>query len=483
MSTYLYGGQNYKLQGTITSTASSITLRSFTEPITEEPITMALMNSTIAYGTISPKTNQSEFISFTGITQNADGTATLTGVTRGLKRGYDYSSSDDFKLSHQGGSEFILSDMPQAFVASGVTGGTVLSVTSANADITVSSPTVSPALTLVQAPALRSATTTVNVSSATAPTVGQGLIATSSTTATWQNITATAGGSNTQLQRNTGGVLGGISTATSDGTNITVTSGGLRVTSPRITTDISDTNGNELIKFTATASAVNEITIANASTGNSPSIVPSGEAGLGLILDTKTGPGVNGILSLRSGTYKFLESSADTDSNGVTYQSYVTILPGIETGTGSPSPTTVSVGSTQTNADLQIGGKGTGTVILTTGATSKSATKALGYSTGAGGAVTQITSRTTGVTLSKPAGAITLVSAAGSTTPATFTVTNSLVAATDVIYVCQKSGTDKYTLSVSAVTAGSFDITFNTKSGTTTEQPVFNFVILKAVTS
>lgn len=104
----------------------------------------------------------------------------------------------------------------------------------------------------------------------------------------------------------------------------------------------------------------------------------------------------------------------------------------------------------------------------------------LGYGTGAGGAVTQATSRTTGVTLNTASGAITMVSAAGSTTPATFTVTNSLVAATDVIHVCQKSGTDIYTLSVSAVGAGSFNITFNTKSGTTTEQPVFNFVVMKA---
>ena len=105
----------------------------------------------------------------------------------------------------------------------------------------------------------------------------------------------------------------------------------------------------------------------------------------------------------------------------------------------------------------------------------------LGYVTGAGGAVTQATSRTTGVTLNKAAGAITLVSAAGSTTPASFTVTNSLVAATDTIILSQKSGTDKYDLRVTAVGAGSFEITFATLSGTTTEQPVFNFAVIKAV--
>ena len=107
----------------------------------------------------------------------------------------------------------------------------------------------------------------------------------------------------------------------------------------------------------------------------------------------------------------------------------------------------------------------------------------LGYGTGAGGTVTQATSRTTGVTLSKSCGAITLVSAAGSTSWQSFTVTNTLVAATDVVHVCQKSGTDLYEIHVTNVAAGSFKISFKTTSGTTTEQPVFNFTVLKAVTA
>lgn len=105
----------------------------------------------------------------------------------------------------------------------------------------------------------------------------------------------------------------------------------------------------------------------------------------------------------------------------------------------------------------------------------------IGYSTG--GAVEQATSRTTGVTINALCGAITLVSAAGSTTPASFTVTNSEVGATDVVVIAQKSGTDIYDLSISAVAAGSFRVTFNTKSGTTTEQPVFNFAVIKAAAS
>jgi hypothetical protein len=107
----------------------------------------------------------------------------------------------------------------------------------------------------------------------------------------------------------------------------------------------------------------------------------------------------------------------------------------------------------------------------------------LGYGTGSGGAVTQATSRTTGVTLNKTNGAITLVSAAGSTTWQSFTVTNSTVAATDTIIVNQDTGTDLYQIFVTNVAAGSFRITFATTGGTTTEQPVFNFAVIKAVTA
>jgi hypothetical protein len=108
---------------------------------------------------------------------------------------------------------------------------------------------------------------------------------------------------------------------------------------------------------------------------------------------------------------------------------------------------------------------------------------AVGYGAGAGSTVTQGTSRTTGVTIDAYSGAITLVSAAGSTSWQSFTVTNNRVAATDTVIVNQKSGTDLYRLHVTAVAAGSFRITFATTAGTTTEQPVFNFAVIKAVTS
>ena len=48
------------------------------------------------------------------------------------------------------------------------------------------------------------------------------------------------------------------------------------LTSPKIGTSILDTNGNELFLLTATGSAINELTYANAAAGNAPSFTASG---------------------------------------------------------------------------------------------------------------------------------------------------------------------------------------------------------------
>ena len=110
-----------------------------------------------------------------------------------------------------------------------------------------------------------------------------------------------------------------------------------------------------------------------------------------------------------------------------------------------------------------------------------SPTGGVGYGTGAGGTVTQGTSRTTGVTLNKPCGQITMFSAAGSTSTQSFTVTNSVVAATDVVHVTVASATNTYIAYVSLTAAGSFQISFQSTNGTATDAPVLNFAVIKSV--
>ena len=159
----------------------------------------------------------------------------------------------------------------------------------------------------------------------------------------------------------------------------------------------------------------------------------------------------------------------------------VTVASTTLTVSGSPITTTGTI-TINLPTTITLTGNITGGNLISTGRiTSANATAGIGYATGAGGTITQGTSRTTSVTINKMSGAITLFSAAGTSAYTTFTVTNSTVAATDVIIVNQKSGTDKYQAFVSAVAAGSFAITFSDISGTTTEQPVFNFAVIKAV--
>ena len=61
------------------------------------------------------------------------------------------------------------------------------------------------------------------------------------------------------------------------GTTDTQTLTNKTLTSPKVGTGINDSNGAELLKVTATSSAVNEITLANAATSNNPALSATGD--------------------------------------------------------------------------------------------------------------------------------------------------------------------------------------------------------------
>lgn len=110
-------------------------------------------------------------------------------------------------------------------------------------------------------------------------------------------------------------------------------------------------------------------------------------------------------------------------------------------------------------------------------------TSAFGYGAGAGGSVTQLTSKATAVTLNKLCGRITMHNAAlAAAAEVAFTLTNSLIAATDVVVVNMQSvGTaGAYFVSVGAVAAGSCSITVgNASTGSLSQAVVLNFVVIK----
>ena len=117
---------------------------------------------------------------------------------------------------------------------------------------------------------------------------------------------------------------------------------------------------------------------------------------------------------------------------------------------------------------------------------STSASAGVGYATGAGGAVTQLTSKATAVTLNAICGQITMHNASLThQTPVAFTLTNSAIAADDVVVVSVKSGgtAGAYLVNAGAVAAGSCSITlFNCQTaGSLSEAVVLSFAVIKAV--
>lgn len=110
----------------------------------------------------------------------------------------------------------------------------------------------------------------------------------------------------------------------------------------------------------------------------------------------------------------------------------------------------------------------------------------VGFAAGSGGAVTQLTSRSTGVTVSKICGTITgMATSLTAGAEALFVVTNTLVAIRDVVVLSVVSGPTAATsiFVVSAVAAGSFTVRIRNISTTTADvgAPIINFVVIKAV--
>ena len=88
--------------------ATSIVLTKFVN-IDQTLLTMADFG-TQGFATIEPNNGlQEEQVAFTGVTQNANGTATLTGVTTVLNK-YPYTQTSGLKTTHPGGAKFVISN-------------------------------------------------------------------------------------------------------------------------------------------------------------------------------------------------------------------------------------------------------------------------------------------------------------------------------------------------------------------------------------
>ena len=111
------------------------------------------------------------------------------------------------------------------------------------------------------------------------------------------------------------------------------------------------------------------------------------------------------------------------------------------------------------------------------------ATDEIGYAAAAQGAVTQLTSKSTGVTLNASAGRITMNDAAlNAATNVAFTLTNSKISAKDVVVVNVAGGTasnDTYNCWVSGHGAGTCTVVLrNISGGSLSEAVVINFAVI-----
>ena len=117
---------------------------------------------------------------------------------------------------------------------------------------------------------------------------------------------------------------------------------------------------------------------------------------------------------------------------------------------------------------------------------SSSATAGIGYATGAGGTVTQGTSKSTGVTLSKVTGEITMHNAAlAADTVVRFTLSNTAIAAGDHVVIQHVSGGTVGAYAVTAVAAAGSATVYvtNRSAGSLGEAIVLKFSVIKAVTA
>jgi len=138
----------------------------------------------------------------------------------------------------------------------------------------------------------------------------------------WVNLSGAGGGSpgapdNSLQYRVDATTFGGLSGLTTDGTNVTAGTGILRASRPRITTGVDDISGNRWLSVSATPSAVNSYTIANAAASGHPKLTTEGsDANINIDLQPKGAANVRGIFGVGQGFIAQANGSSDSPLNG-----------------------------------------------------------------------------------------------------------------------------------------------------------------------
>lgn len=201
-------------------------------------------------------------------------------------------------------------------------------------------------------------------------------------------------------------------------------------------------------------------------------------------IDSSGNVGIGGLtVGFSNITYGVeVESSTAATSSGYRAQRSGTGASAIELFAGSGAGYIL----TTTSVPLQIGVNNTTNLQIDTSGnvTVPTATGGLGYGTGAGGTVTQATSKSTAVTLNKPCGQITMNNAAlAAGASVSFVLNNSLIGPQDCVIV-NPAGNNSYRAEVAAIASGNVTIRVtNTTGGSLSDALLLNFAIIKGASS
>jgi len=247
----------------------------------------------------------------------------------------------------------------------------------------------------------------------------------------------------------------------------------------------SQAGGDVLPIVQATTSTTKQLSVTNLFTsptfvtpalGTVASGVISACTSTGMVLTTPT-------LNTPTLTAPVLGTVTSGNISACTSTSMVMVTPVLGTPTSGNLSNCTSTSMVLTTPVI---GAATGTSLSTTGNIVVSSTGKVGYATGSGGTVTQATSKSTGVTLSKSTGQITLNAAAlASDTTVSFTLTNTVIEAGDILIMNHISGgtAGSYLLNAQSA-AGSASINVrNITAGSLSEAIVIAFAVIKAVTA
>ena len=252
-----------------------------------------------------------------------------------------------------------------------------------------------------------------------------------------------------------------------------------------------DTNGNLILAPNGTGSvSIAKVAISGGTiSGITDLAIADGGTGASTATDARTNLGLGSMATQNSASVAITGGSISGVSFSGTFTGITSITATSFFTDDAAAGLTLTANDlladgTDTNIDIDITPKGTGAVK----STNILADSSIGFTTGNGGTVTQITSRTTGVTLNAPSGQITLVAGSISGLDSQeFTLTNSYIAATDVVLVSFGSGltADSYDVSVTQTSAGSCKIAVHNvnNSATPSDTPVINFAVFKGVNS